>query len=188
MNYTVNLTDREAEELVKFHQSNIDRCQLKLADITAEMVESQKRIAHILNAKNGLFQPVLQGLESSVYSNYWTLSDKAEYVLKKRGKISTTRRIADLIDEEEHGFYSENKKIGDLVSKLGATLKQKVDKGAVFSRLEVGGDIFYGLSDWFADDNKILSTYVNFDEIPFDLDIKEKTSSETDEELSKLLE
>lgn len=178
MNYVVNLTDQEVEELVKFHQANVARLQEKLAVISEEMLESQKRISHILNARDGLFQPVLQGFESAVYNNYSTLSDKAEFVLRKRGKVSTTRMIADLIDIEERSFYSDQKKIGELVSKLGATLKQKVDKAVTFNRREIGGEFFYGLSEWFDNENRLRSDYINIEEVPFDLNMDEKTSLE----------
>lgn len=47
----------------------------------------------------------------------------------------------------------------ELISKLSATLKQKVDKKEIFGRVETSGIIYYGLIDWF-DGKKAKEQYM----------------------------
>ncbi len=50
--------------------------------------------------------------------------------------------------------------LADLISRLGATLKQKVDKGDLLGRFEIEGTWYYGMLDWFDEKGVVKFEYM----------------------------
>lgn len=84
--------------------------------------------------------------ERKTYDSSWSMSNKAEYIIKQKGKPLTTRDIISAIEENEPNLLKQND--FDRVQKnLASTLKQKIDKNKTFFRFRVGDgqEYYYGL-------------------------------------------
>ncbi|HEY1032027.1 MAG TPA: hypothetical protein VGD89_09650 [Flavipsychrobacter sp.] len=158
-----NISQREKEVLIKHHQEIIYKLNSEIKKLQAELELSKSRIEElsgesVLNKRfyrGGWISKDITVTSDELlnYSSIWTLAKKVEYILTVVKKISTTRQLAEMVSYFEGGAYSEQE-LKDLVSNLGATLKQKVDKKEVFDRIEQYGDIYYGLRDWFLTDDE----------------------------------
>ncbi len=149
MENKVKMTDLERDILIK-HYSNVIAESTDLIDaLQNKILEAESRIFD-LTLVESLFT------SSDIYKKDWPLFKRAEFVLASLRAIANTRKIAEGINRQEGGKLTEVE-IKDLVSALGATLKQKVDKKVVFGRIEENGDILYGLIEWFNENGTVKS-------------------------------
>lgn len=142
----VELSEAELKVLLDSYRREIEE-QNKIANEAMRRVaQAETRIRQL--SGNSLFPtppppPPLPSFENL------TLADKAKRVLTDLRLFASTRDIAVLILKTEGKTATTANEISSLVSNVSATLKQKVDKGEVFQRMEIGEEIFYGLRVWY---------------------------------------
>ncbi len=165
MNYQVNIYDNERDELIKFHQSNIQRIDKEIDELQAQREHAISRITElvrtIIHSESAPPQSLL--FDDGNYYPELTLARKAEIILIDEKRVLNTREIALHIKKLHHPFVVQqgypDVDIKDLVSNLGATLKQKVDKGDTFHRIDVRGVWYYGIADWFRGDGTLYAEF-----------------------------
>jgi len=174
------LTIVEIDALIAYHRGVYEDAENNIAKWMKISHESATRIGGLSGLKANLelsesVDEMLKGVFEFSYSSQWTLVKKTEFVLRNiTKKISTTREIAAAIKSREETVptpvdnsttWSAEPPImhlvdmGDLISKLGATLKQKVDKGDTFARIEIQDVLYYGLAEWFEGKGKVKNEY-----------------------------
>ncbi|MES2479540.1 MAG: hypothetical protein V4561_10655 [Bacteroidota bacterium] len=80
-----------------------------------------------------------------IYDTWDSVYIKFMYFIKKTQHSLTTRDLAKLIDNEDITFL-DTKGMSELVSKISATLEQKIRKRLVMSKYKEGGIFCYGPS------------------------------------------
>lgn len=150
--YKGQLTEAERTHLIEYHKSNIITLEAQINELTVALNNSQSRIKELTN--DNLFGEIM----IPDYAVNWPVSKKVEYVLSREKHLMTTRQIAEKINEQE-GKKISLSAIGDLVSSIGATIKQKVDKKITFGRTLKFGDYYYGLIEWFDADGSVQVQY-----------------------------
>ncbi len=143
-----NLYNIEREVLIKHYEDVIASSKEKIQELQRAIIDAENRIK-TLSSPGDIFNS--ERSKNEEYSTAWPLAKKVEYVLLKNGLISTTTHLSLYINEEE-GFVRTQSELAKLVSNLAATLKQKIDKGVTFERVEWHGEWHYGLKKWFQPD------------------------------------
>lgn len=160
MNYQVSIYDNEMRELIKFHETNILRIDKLFEDLRAERAKSVRRIEELSAPRQ--IDHAMPLFSIGQYSPDMTLVKKTELILNAEKIVMTTRGIAMQIIKLHYPFTMAGHPeldVKDVVSSLGATLKQKVDKHDTFSRVEVNGVLYYGLVGWFNADGTLKDEY-----------------------------
>ena len=112
-------------------------------------ISTTRQIAELIKEKEERFNSHVDskiiGITRSMEGSVFVDADGSSYspqVFEEYTTVSTSESAPILTTID----------IPDLVNKLGATLKQKVDKADIFNRIEIDGVIYYGLIDWFEGD------------------------------------
>jgi len=150
MSNAIILRDKERETVINFHNRNIERVKEQIIDLQAELSDSYDRFTELTGKVHpDLIKSATEQIEqafSLYYRENMPLWEKVKFTLSTTNRLSSTRQIAEFINQQEGG----NKNLPEIISAIGATLKPKVDKGIVFDRFETkSGEYYYGLVEWF---------------------------------------
>jgi hypothetical protein len=97
---------------------------------------------------------------SNQYNKEWSKTKKAEFILRREQRPMTTRQLTEAISKFEPDLLGEsNERFGRYQKDLSTALRQSIDSGKLFTRLEnKEGNFEYGLIEWDKD-KKIKNRY-----------------------------
>jgi hypothetical protein len=157
MDDILKLNSLEWDAIMAFHKDSIFSKTKEMEEyinrsilLSEEITQLEGRIEELQEMQIATSQLLLNKDKANDYSEIWPLHKKAEFVIRQTGAAMNTGAIADdimLMDKNTTYIRSE------LVSNIGATLLQKVNKGDVFNRDLIGGIYYYGLKEWFSDND-----------------------------------
>lgn len=160
MNYTIKLDDTNKQHLEAYCKTEIEKIENEKKEALRVFDEKLKPLQDLLNqlsnpkSLNTLIPtPAIRPNTREPYNNDWSWAWKAEYVLGKIGRPSSTREILQYIYKVEPTIMLTGSD-RDLHTKLSSTLIQKTKEEMAdktqFSRVksDIDGAILYGLKIW----------------------------------------